>query len=232
MCDQDRASQPPFLDPISTISGPRRRQRSGTVPTVWPRPTKRHGCSSWAHPGPRGRTGLSGFAPSLRILDRRNAAGRSLGLSVSIPCAGVRLRHFGFCVDLAGAAPVRTELDGFVDALGFLASYASPIDFNTKSAIRFISSRVAPFTACTARPAITVAMKRGSVQLLTREHIIKDPYCLPRMGGGAGSQVLINSRILERSRECRACDRVSKRGGCGTVGVALLRPSKSVPLSL
>lgn len=43
----------------------------------------------------------------------------------------------------------------------FLSLYASPIDFNTKSAIRFISARVAPFTACTARPAITVAMRRA-----------------------------------------------------------------------
>lgn len=42
-----------------------------------------------------------------------------------------------------------------------LSVYASPIDFNTKSAMRFISSRVAPFTACTVRPAITVAMKRA-----------------------------------------------------------------------
>jgi hypothetical protein len=51
----------------------------------------------------------------------------------------------------------------------FLSLYASPIDFNTKSAIRFISSRVAPFTACTVRPAITVAMKRArSAGLMSR----------------------------------------------------------------
>ena len=51
------------------------------------------------------------------ILTAATRRAESRLVRVPIPCTGVRLRHFGFCIDLAVTAPLCTELDGFVDAL-------------------------------------------------------------------------------------------------------------------
>ena len=72
-----------------------------------------------------------------------------------------------------GSPLMSSQLHGFVQIRfsesKFRSFYASPIEFNAKSAVRFISSCVAPFRACTARPAITVAMKRArSAGLMSR----------------------------------------------------------------
>ena len=79
-----------------------------------------------------------------------------------------KLRH-----SCDGSPLMSSQLHGFVQARfsesKFRSFYASPIEFNAKSAVRFISSCVAPFRACTARPAITVAMKRArSAGLMSR----------------------------------------------------------------
>jgi hypothetical protein len=103
---------PRFSTQISTIRSPVGAEEVEPFDGLRHRRTERHEGSFG-----RIRSGgpsSPGFAPSLRIFNRRNAAGRSLGLSVS---GTLLLRRF----TRAAPGAYRTG-GGFVDALGFLAS--------------------------------------------------------------------------------------------------------------